>query len=436
VARLGVGMTPRVAGLDVGERRLGHQCAQPHVLRLLLEEAELLLGDRELRPDPLQPFADVDETPLQEGLRHKAVIVERGVLKQVQHIADIDNTVIRRIAALLIALGVLALSPAAAHAAGEPAHDPLTLAQQRLDATRTEATEISGRIAAAQTQQAKLQDEITAAEARIPQLRARAAELKAIVKQRAAQLYVQHGATAGLESAMDAENAEDGLRAAHLTDALGAQDLDAATKLRDTAAELSAREAALKNQKADLEKALASLAPLNDLLQKKLEIATAAYDKVQALVVAGPTKHGADLATGATVCPVKGVAVFTDDFGELRPGGPHPGIDMGALTGTPVVAVAPGFMRHDISEGGGNGAWLAGLDNFSYYYAHFSRYEGGDRIVNAGDVIGYVGSTGNSTGPHLHFEMHPGKPGEKPPVDPFATLLGLCNENLPPTPAN
>ena len=32
--------------------------------------------------------------------------------------------------------------------------------------------------------------------------------------------------------------------------------------------------------------------------------------------------------------------------------------------------------------------------------------------------------TGNATGPHLHFEIHPGKPGEKPPVDPFATLLG------------
>ena len=42
--------------------------------------------------------------------------------------------------------------------------------------------------------------------------------------------------------------------------------------------------------------------------------------------------------------------------------------------------------------------------------------------------------TGNATGPHLHFEIHPGKPGENPPVDPFATLLGLCNENLPAVP--
>ena len=96
------------------------------------------------------------------------------------------------------------------------------------------------------------------------------------MKQRAAELYVRYGETAAFESAMEAENAEDGLRAAHLTGTLGTQDLDAASKLRATAAELAAREADLKNQKADLDKTLATLAPLNDLLQKKLAVASAA----------------------------------------------------------------------------------------------------------------------------------------------------------------
>jgi murein DD-endopeptidase MepM/ murein hydrolase activator NlpD len=318
--------------------------------------------------------------------------------------------VFRRIAALVAVLGVLALSAPAAHAADEPGRDPLSLAQQRLDAARAQATDNSARISAAQTQQAKLEAAIADAEARIPQLRARATELRTEVKERARLMYVNHGNTAGFETALDAGSAEDALRAAHLTDTIGTHDLEAATELKNTATELAAREADLKDQRAELQKTLASLAPLNDLLQDKLRTASAAYDKVHALVTDGPAKHGVDVATGATECPVKGVVVFTDDFGELRAGGRHPGIDMGALTGTPVVAVAPGFMRHDVGGDGGNGAWLTGIDNVSYYYAHFSRYEGVDRIVKAGDVIGYVGMTGNATGPHLHFEVWIGFP--------------------------
>lgn len=339
-------------------------------------------------------------------------------------------------------VGVLALSGPVAHAAERAAgesggRDPVALAQQRLDEVRAQATDISGRISAARTEQAKLEAEIADAEVKIPALREKANELRAQVKARAAQLYVRHGGSAAFESTMAAESTEDGLRAAHLTDTIGAQDLSAATELRETAAKLAAREAELKEQRAAFQKTIADLAPLNDLLQQKLKVASDLYDKVHALVVEGAPKHGIDVATSATACPVKGVVVFTDDFGELRPGGPHPGIDMGALADTPVVAVADGVWRRDVGDAGGNGAWLTGLDNVSYYYAHFSKYsDAPEGLVLAGDVIGYVGMTGNATGPHLHFEIHPGKPGEKPGVDPFATLLALCNENLPFVKAN
>jgi murein DD-endopeptidase MepM/ murein hydrolase activator NlpD len=344
---------------------------------------------------------------------------------------------------LVTLAGALALPGPVAHGAvrtaanGTSGRDPVTLAQQRLDDARAQATDISARVSAAQTRKAQLEAQIAEAEARIPVLRARAAELRARVKQRAAELYVSRGGTAAFESTMAAQSTEDGLRAAHLTGTIGAHDLDAATQLRDTASKLAAQEAVLKGQRAELEKTIAALQPLNDLLQRKLQVASALYDKVHALVVDGIPAHGTDVATSATACPVHGLVVFTDDFGELRAGGPHPGIDMAALAETPVVAVADGIWRHDVGGDGGNGAWLTGLDDVSYYYAHFSHYsDAPEGLIKAGEVIGYVGMTGNATGPHLHFEIHPGRPGEKPPVDPFATLLALCDANLPQAKAN
>src|SRR5207237_6192941 len=133
-----------------------------------------------------------------------------------------------------------------------------------------EATDIAGRVSAAQTQQAQLEAEIADAEAKIPLLRDKAAELKVEVKARAAQLYVRHGSTTAFESTMDAESTEDGLRAAHLTDTIGAHDVAAATELRETATRLPEREAQLQDQHTQLEHTIAQLAPLSDPLPKTL----------------------------------------------------------------------------------------------------------------------------------------------------------------------
>ena len=70
--------------------------------------------------------------------------------------------------------------------------DPLTVAQDRLESARVEATELAERIAAAQTEQARLEVEIAKAEAEVPVLEARAETLRLAVKERAVQLYVGH----------------------------------------------------------------------------------------------------------------------------------------------------------------------------------------------------------------------------------------------------
>jgi murein DD-endopeptidase MepM/ murein hydrolase activator NlpD len=85
----------------------------------------------------------------------------------------------------------------------------------------------------------------------------------------------------------------------------------------------------------------------------------------------------------------------------------HAGVDLGAAAGTPIVAAADGRV---VSAGwrGGYGqaveiAHGAGLDTL---YGHMSRIAASaGEAVHRGEVIGYVGSTGLSTGPHLHFEV-------------------------------
>ncbi|MBA4373526.1 MAG: hypothetical protein C0402_11775 [Thermodesulfovibrio sp.] len=102
----------------------------------------------------------------------------------------------------------------------------------------------------------------------------------------------------------------------------------------------------------------------------------------------------------------------TSSFGERdhpRSGEPkfHTGIDIAAEPGTPVKATADGIVSFSgWSGGGGNLAVIEHGFGFSTYYAHNRMVvvKVGQK-VRRGEVIGYVGSTGNSTGPHLHYEI-------------------------------
>jgi murein DD-endopeptidase MepM/ murein hydrolase activator NlpD len=81
--------------------------------------------------------------------------------------------------------------------------------------------------------------------------------------------------------------------------------------------------------------------------------------------------------------------------------------------GTPLLAVENGVIANvGVGTLGGTKLWVYGESGTRYYYAHLIAYADGiveGTPVRAGDVIGYVGNTGNAitTPPHCHFEIHP-----------------------------
>lgn len=122
-------------------------------------------------------------------------------------------------------------------------------------------------------------------------------------------------------------------------------------------------------------------------------------------------------------------------FGDNRDRGArrHEGIDIFAARGTPVVAAADGWVTSQTRNRlGGNVVWVWSLSHrVALYYAHLDRRAvPPGEWVRAGDVVGYVGNTGNASGtaPHLHFGIYAPPAGA---VDPLPFVCDApCGERL------
>ena len=110
--------------------------------------------------------------------------------------------------------------------------------------------------------------------------------------------------------------------------------------------------------------------------------------------------------------PVGGVAEYSDDWLAAR-STPcfhlHKGTDVFAARGTPVRAPADGVLRFNEEPVGGRVAYVTEADGTYYYMAHldsFAALASGTR-VGLGQVVGFVGDSGNASGTHVHLQVHP-----------------------------
>ena len=149
-----------------------------------------------------------------------------------------------------------------------------------------------------------------------------------------------------------------------------------------------------------------------DVLQKALAIQSNSLDDILKMAKSKDKL----LAAIPAIQPVKnenlkrmvsGFGYRTDPFTKARK--MHEGMDFTAKTGTPIYATGDGVVARADNTVSGFGNHIVIRHGFGYetLYGHLSKYKcRAGQSVNRGDIIGYVGSTGRSEGPHLHYEVH------------------------------
>ena len=146
---------------------------------------------------------------------------------------------------------------------------------------------------------------------------------------------------------------------------------------------------------------------MQQIAKKEKELKEAQYDEYLAKLAAA---GNAPPSNATWVTPVSGYTLTSPFGNRLHPVlgvyRMHNGIDMACPKGTPIYATRAGKVTTASYQAGGAGNYVSinHLDGFSSIYMHMTNYVvSAGQTVSQGQLIGYVGSTGISTGPHLHF---------------------------------
>lgn len=359
----------------------------------------------------------------------------------------------RVLLAVLVGAMVMAQLAFVANAGADTASD-LDAARQRVAAAQAEANAAADELSRAEGRYEELEGKISDLSSEIQQAQARIDLLQVRVLERAVGAYVNRGGSGGmLDSMLSTKSPLDAARRSRFLDQANQVDNAVVDDLDSLRSDLTEKQKELDQQREEQRLVRERLTERNVSVQATLAEANAARDelaarlereqaaaaaaeaaRIRALQAASRPQAPSSGSTGgggagqiivnpgggSFQCPVNGAA-YSDNYGP-RGSGFHYGIDMFASTGVPLVAVKGGTLSFMPMNGaGGNEAYLAANDGNVYFYAHLSQYVGGPRSVSQGEVIGLVGSTGNSSAPHLHFEIRVGGAnGQR--IDPYPTL--------------
>lgn len=335
---------------------------------------------------------------------------------------------------------MLALAVAALPASADTASD-LETAKQQADAARADLDRVVQQWQDAEAQLAQAQDAADAAAARIAELQDALAGARRELNARATELYMA-GASQPVLALITSSSLTEATDRLQYASALAQQDTDLAARVSVQSQELAWQQDRLQTAIGQRTSALASLQQQEAIIRTKVSELDARaqelqrqLDAQQAATSPSPGTPPSGSGDPAPVsgsgwlqtCPVNGPTSFVDSFGDPRPGGrTHQGIDLIAAFGTPVVAVHAGTVHRTSSSTGGYGTVVFHDGSADWtFYTHFSSYTGPGEgsHVSAGEAIGLVGSTGDTSVNHLHFEYHPGGGAA---VDPYTALLGVC----------
>jgi murein DD-endopeptidase MepM/ murein hydrolase activator NlpD len=343
------------------------------------------------------------------------------------------RTAVAFVTALLLAcVPAVALSGfAVADDAVQQTKHELRQAKDRVRQRREKIRELQRHLNALATRISKAQADIGMTQAHIADLqhkmnvlRARADLLQSKLDERNRSAYMY--GTAPVLYLLTATSAADAASRMSLINEMNRRDEVLASKVQENSEELGRTEAEVVRAQNILE-----------LTKRRLELDQKELDKRMAesrRLLAGFKQRVNEIQYQLSrirpfaVCPVDGPVAVADDFGIMvhhpkNQGGDHihQGNDMYAAMGEPIVAPFDGTAVDARNHIGGLAVKVYG--EFGYVYnAHLSRY-GTLGPVSKGDVIGYVGMTGNAGGPHDHFEWHPGNGAA---VDPHGFLLLVC----------